>query len=34
MLCCMQGAVVMPLMKRGFSMGLIKFVLITARKPE
>lgn len=29
-----QGAVVMPLMKRGFSIGLIKFNLITARKPE
>ena len=28
-----QGAVVMPLMKRGFSIGLIKFNLITARKP-
>ena len=29
----MQGALVMPLMSTGFSMGLVKFNLITARKP-
>lgn len=29
--CCAQ---VMPLMAEGFRMGLVKFVLITARKPE
>lgn len=28
-----QGALVMPLMSTGFSMGLVKFNLITARKP-
>ena len=30
---CMKGALVMPLMAQGFNMGLIKFNLITARKP-
>lgn len=29
-----KGALVMPLMAEGFRMGLVKFVLITARKPE
>lgn len=29
----LQGALVMPLMSTGFSMGLVKFNLITARKP-
>ena len=29
----MKGALVMPLMAQGFNMGLIKFNLITARKP-
>ncbi len=28
-----QGALVMPLMAQGFKMGLIKFNIITARKP-
>lgn len=28
-----QGALVMPLMARGFQLGLVKFVLITGRKP-
>jgi len=28
-----KGALVMPLMARGFTIGLIKFNLITARKP-
>ena len=28
-----QGALVMPLMAQGFNMGLIKFNIITARKP-
>lgn len=27
-----QGALVMPLMARGFSIGLVKFNLITGRK--
>ena len=31
--CLVQGALVMPLMARGFSIGLVKFNLITARKP-
>lgn len=30
---CTQGALVMPLMARGFQMGLVKFNLITASKP-
>jgi len=30
----LQGALVMPLMSNGYKMGLIKFVLITAEKPE
>ena len=30
---CPQGALVMPLMAQGFKMGLIKFNLISARKP-
>ena len=30
---CAQGALVMPLMARGFQMGLVKFNLITASKP-
>lgn len=29
-----KGALVMPLMAQGFKMGLVKFVLITGRKPE
>ena len=29
-----QGALVMPLMAQGFNMGLIKFNIITARKPK
>ena len=29
-----QGALVMPLMSRGFKRGTIKFVVVTARKPE
>lgn len=29
-----KGAIVMPLMAQGFKMGLVKFVLITAKKPE
>ena len=29
-----KGALVMPLMAQGFKMGLIKFNLITAVKPE
>ncbi|KIZ03430.1 Methyltransferase type 11 [Monoraphidium neglectum] len=29
-----KGALVMPLMAQGFRMGLVKFVLITAKKPE
>ena len=29
-----QGALVMPLMARGYSAGLIKFNLITAEKPK
>ena len=28
-----RGALVMPLMAQGFQMGLIKFNLITAKKP-
>ena len=28
-----KGALVMPLMAQGFAMGLIKFNLITGRKP-
>jgi tocopherol O-methyltransferase len=28
-----KGALVMPLMAQGFRMGLVKFVLITGRKP-
>lgn len=28
-----QGALVMPLMARGFQLGLVKFNLITATKP-
>jgi tocopherol O-methyltransferase len=30
----LQGALVMPLMAQGFKMGLVKFNLITARKPQ
>ena len=30
----LQGALVMPLMASGYRMGLIKFVLITAIKPQ
>lgn len=29
-----KGALVMPLMAQGFKMGLVKFNLITARKPQ
>ncbi|PSC68197.1 gamma-tocopherol methyltransferase isoform A [Micractinium conductrix] len=29
-----KGALVMPLMAQGFRMGLVKFVLITGRKPQ
>eukprot|EP00955_Chlamydomonas_euryale_P059427 357386-Chlamydomonas_euryale.AAC.7 len=29
-----KGALVMPLMAQGFRMGLIKFNIITARKPQ
>ena len=28
-----KGALVMPLMAQGFNLGLVKFVLITGRKP-
>lgn len=30
----LQGALVMPLMARGYSAGLIKFNLITGQKPS
>lgn len=30
--CCLQGALVMPLMAQGFRMGLIKFVLVSGKK--
>ena len=30
---CLQGALVMPLMSRGFKKGVVKFNLITAQKP-
>ena len=30
---CLQGALVMPLMSRGFKKGVVKFSLITAQKP-
>ena len=30
----LQGALVMPLMSKGFKRGTIKFVVVTARKPE
>ena len=29
----LQGALVMPLMSRGFNKGVVKFNLITATKP-
>ena len=32
--CTLQGALVMPLMARGLSKGIIKFNLITAQKPS
>jgi len=28
-----KGAIVMPLMQRGFTMGTVKFVIITGTKP-
>jgi len=28
-----KGALVMPLMVQGFKLGLVKFVLITGKKP-
>lgn len=29
----MKGALVVPLMQRGYEMGVIKFVIITGKKP-
>ena len=29
----LKGALVVPLMQRGYDMGVIKFVIITGRKP-
>lgn len=30
----MKGALVVPLMQRGYDMGVIKFVIITGKKPS